>query len=103
MDNASAHRNQIIKDLKNKDNKLLYSVPYQHYTNGIENYFSVLKSKLQKMEGLTYKDLKLNIKKAIKETPKNTYENILKGAYEREKYVKKAIKKSSKKLKKYKD
>ena len=51
LDNASAHKNQIIKDLLNKDNKLLYSVPYQHYTNGIENYFSVLKSKLQKMEG----------------------------------------------------
>ena len=48
LDNTSSHRNEIIKTLVNKDNKLLYSVPYQHYTNAIENYFSVLKSKLKK-------------------------------------------------------
>jgi len=50
MDNASSHRNQKIKDLVNKDNEILYSVPYQHFTNAIENWFSVLKSKLQKKE-----------------------------------------------------
>ena len=47
MDNASSHRNQK-KDLVNKDNEILYSVPYQHFTNAIENWFSVLKSKLQR-------------------------------------------------------
>lgn len=42
------------------------------------------------MQGLTHKELKLNIKKAIKEIPKETYKNLLKGSYEREeKYVKK--------------
>jgi transposase len=48
MDNASSHRNQKIKDLLNKYNKILYSVPYQHFTNVIENWFSILKSRLKK-------------------------------------------------------
>ena len=48
MDNASSHRNQMIKDLLNENNTLLYSVPYQHFTNAIENWFNVLKSRLQK-------------------------------------------------------
>lgn len=61
MDNASSHRNQKIKDLVNKDNEILYSVPYQHFTNTIENWFSVLKSKLQKKKGLIYNHLQSNI------------------------------------------
>ena len=48
LDNASSHRNQLVKDVIKKDNNLLYSVPYQHYTNAIEGYFNVLKSRLQK-------------------------------------------------------
>ena len=67
LDNASSHRNELIRNLINKDNKLIYSVPYQHFTNAIEYYFSILKSKLQKLEGLTYNELKLNIRKVIKD------------------------------------
>ena len=48
LDNSSAHKNDTIRDLVNKHNKLLYSVPYQHFSNAIENYFSMFKSKLQK-------------------------------------------------------
>ena len=59
----------------NKHNTLLYSVPYQHFTNSIENYFSMMKSRLYKLDGLTHKELK---------------ENIIKGTYNRtEKYIKK--------------
>jgi transposase len=88
LDNASAHRNERIKVLVNKHNNLLYAVPYQHFTNSIENYFSMLKSRLQKLEGLKYENLKENIQKVISEIPKEKYENIFKGAYERpEKYV----------------
>ena len=88
LDNASAHRNERIKALVNKHNNLLYAVPYQHFTNSIENYFSMLKSRLQKLEGLKYENLKENIQKVISEIPKAKYENIFKGAYERpEKYV----------------
>ena len=39
LDNASSHRNHRIKDLVNKHNNILYAVPYQHFTNSIENYF----------------------------------------------------------------
>jgi hypothetical protein len=38
LDNAGTHRCQKIKDLINENNKLIYSVPYQHYTNSIENF-----------------------------------------------------------------
>ena len=88
LDNASSHRNQRINDLVNKHNNILYAVPYQHFTNSIENYFSMLKSRLQKLDGLTHIKLKENITKVISEIPKEKYKNIFKGAYERpEKYV----------------
>ena len=88
LDNASAHRNERIKALVNKHNNLLYAVLYQHFINFIEKYFSMLKSRLQKLDGLKYENLKENIQKVISEIPKEKYENIFKGAYERpEKYV----------------
>ena len=88
LDNASAHRNERIKTLVSKHNNILYAVPYQHFTNSIENYFSMFKSRLQKLEGLKYENLKENIQKVISEIPKEKYENIFKGAYERpEKYI----------------
>jgi len=87
MDNASSHRNQKIKDLVNKDNEILYSVPYQHFTNAIENWFSVLKSKLQKKEGLTYNHLQSNIENVLRDIQLTIFNNIFKGVYERpEKY-----------------
>ena len=61
----------------NKHNNILYAVPYQHFTNSIENYFSMLKSRLQKIhklgDGLTHIKLNENITKVISEIPK---ENI---------------------------
>ena len=88
LDNASSHRNQQIKDLVNKHNNILYAVPYQHFTNSIENYFSMLKSRLQKLDGLTHIKLKENIENVISKIPKEKYRNIFKGAYERpEKYI----------------
>jgi hypothetical protein len=85
LDNASAHKNDTIRDLVNKHNKLLYSVLYQHFSNAIENYFSMLKSKLQKFSGLKYENLKENIVKAIDIIPKEYYKNILEGVYNRNK------------------
>ena len=99
IDNASSHRNPKVKEIINKDNHLLYGVPYQHFTNSIENYFSMLKSRLQKLDGLSYEELKRNIENTIKTIPKEKYRNILKGAYERpEKYVSK--KNKTRKIKK---
>ena len=84
LDNASSHRSDKIKELVNKNNKILYSVPYQHFTNSIENYFSILKSRLQKLDGLTHEKLKENITNVIRGIPKEKYENIFKGAYNRD-------------------
>ena len=86
--------------MANKDNEILYSVPYQHFTNAIENWFSVIKSKLQKKDGLKYENLKENIQKVISEIPKEKYENIFKSAYERpEKYVQNKTRKVKKNYK----
>lgn len=50
----------------------------------------MMKSRLYKLDGLTHKELKNNIDKVIKEIPKEKYENIIKGTYNRtEKYTKK--------------
>ena len=100
LDNASVHKNDTIRALVNKHNKLLYSVPYQHFSNAIENYFSMLKSRLQKYSGLKYVNLKENITKAIENTPQTYYKNILEGAYNRkEKFVEKnKTRKNPKKL-----
>jgi len=67
--------------------------------NSIENYFSMLKSRLQKLDGLTHPELKENITKTILNIPKEKYRNIIKGAYERpEKYISK--KNNTRKIKK---
>ena len=103
LDNASSHRNERIKELVNKHNKILYAVPYQHFTNSIENYFSMLKSRLYKVsgEGLTHEKLKANITNVIRGIPKEKYENIFKGAYNRDAlYVKNKTR--NRKLKNYK-
>ena len=65
-------------------------MPYQHFTNGIENFFSILKNKLQKEENITYNNIKRNITKIIRIIPKNIFYNIMKGTYSRNiKYIKK--------------
>ena len=69
----SSHRNQLVKDVIKKNNNLLYAVPYQHYTNAIEGYFNVLKSRLQKKKGLTYNELVNNVKDVLDEIPIHIY------------------------------
>jgi transposase len=101
LDNAGTHRCQKIKDLINENNKLIYSVPYQHYTNSIENFFSMLKSRLQKMEGLRYNELKTNITKVVNEIPIEKYKNIFNGTYKRQKVYIPNNKIRKKPLKKY--
>jgi hypothetical protein len=43
----------------------------------------MIKSRLQKLDGLTHKELKTNIDKVVKEIPKEKYKNIIKGTYNR--------------------
>ena len=100
MDNASSHKNEAVKEFIEKDNYLLHSIPYQHFTNGIENFFSVLKSKLNKMEGLTLDKLKENVQNAINIIKEESFTNILKGTYQRtETYTPKRRKHKNKKYK----
>ena len=88
LDNASSHRNKNVKDVIQKDNHLLYAVPYQHFTNVIEGYFSVLKSKLRKHKDIGLEKLKQNIRKLIKEIPKTIYKKLFEGSYNRSKKYK---------------
>ena len=61
----------------------------------------MLKSRLQKLDGLTHEKLKKSIEKVIRDIPKKKYENIFKGAYNRTyKYVKKPSNRT-RKLKNY--
>ena len=102
MDNAPVHKNKAVRDLINENNNLLFSVPYQHYTNAIEGYFNVLKSRLNKKDGITYDDLVKNVKSIIKDIPKQTYHKLFIGSYQRSETYK--PRKSRKKtLKKYKE
>ena len=100
LDNASSHRNEIIKDLINKKNNLLHSVPYQHYTNAIKGYFNVLKSRLQKLDGLTHDKINENITKVVKDMPIPIYRKLFEGSYKRPEVY---VKKSSKRVKKFKN
>ena len=70
---------ETIKKRISNNNYLLYVVPYQHFTNSIENYFSMMKAILRKVEGLTHSDIKQNISNVIRNIPKEKYENIFKG------------------------
>ena len=86
-----------------KHNKVLYAVPYQHFTNAIENFFSVFKSRLQKKVGITYSELKENIKETLNAIPSEIFNRIFQGSYERdEKYKRKSRKRSRRKSKQYK-
>ena len=90
--------------ISNKHNKVLYAVPYQHFTNAIENFFSVFKSRLQKKVGISYSELKENIKETLKVIPSEIFKRIFQGSYERdEKYKRKSRKRSRRKSKQYKE
>lgn len=65
---------------------MLHSVPYQYYTNAIEQFFSVLKSHLQKMKGKKFTVLNDNIYQSIKLITKTIYENVFRGIYDRNEY-----------------
>ena len=43
----------------------------------------MMKARLRKIEGLTHSEIKQNILNVIRNIPKEKYENIFKGAYNR--------------------
>ena len=46
LDNASCHRTEVVKDLIQLNNNLLYTTSYNHRTQAIEGFFNVLKRKV---------------------------------------------------------
>ena len=56
----------------------MYAFLYLHYTNTIEGYFNVLKSRLQKKKRLTYVELVNNVKDVLHEIPIHIYKNLIK-------------------------
>ena len=97
MDNAPAHRSSQIKELlKTKNNKLLYSVPYHPKTNAIESWFNQFKHYLKLSYFVTFKELQLEVKKAIKCIKKGNYQNYFNYAYKSKKIRKVDTTKSSK-------
>lgn len=84
LDNASSHRNPEVKKFVLKNNNLLYSVPYQHFTNPIENFFSVLKSHIQKERPIGREAIIETIRKSLQKIPKAHYRSFFKNAFERD-------------------
>lgn len=67
LDNASCNRTEVIKDLIQLNNNLLYTIPYNHRTQAIKGFFNVLKSKLAKKKDFIYEELCKNIENVLKE------------------------------------
>jgi hypothetical protein len=72
---------QKFKDLRQLNNNLLSTIPYNHRTQAIEGFFNVLKSKLAKKKSLTYERLCENTENVLKEIPQKTYQNLIWGYY----------------------
>ncbi len=89
LDNAKIHRTTDIQNIINKDNRVLYTVPYNPSTNPIENWFSQFKYWLSNSKMRTFKMLNDDIKDTIitKITPKN-YSNYFDYAYDKTKFKK---------------
>jgi hypothetical protein len=98
LDNASSHRNERIKEIVSQQNELLYTIPYQHFTNAIEGFFNILKTNLQKKEGLKYQDLKRNIESVIGSISPDKMKGLFEGAYNRKEYKPKKTRKQTKKV-----
>jgi transposase len=74
MDNAPAHKKQIIKTtVESSGNKLLYTVPYTPRTNAIENWFSVLKHYMKLDRTLTIEEIKQSTIGAIQKIRSHVY------------------------------
>jgi transposase InsO family protein len=96
MDNGGAHKSHLIKEaIINSNNKLIYSIPYRPKTNAIESWFNQFKHYFQIQDGgISYNELKTNVRKTIKKISKSSYYNYMKYAYV-DKEIRKFIPKKS--------
>ena len=65
MDNAGSHRNTEVLNEVNKNNRLLYSVPYTPKTNAVEMCFSQIKHYIKEEDTLGFDVLRNVIRRAI--------------------------------------
>ena len=81
MDNASCHRNELVKKfIKKSQNDYVYILPYNHWNNPIEKCFYQLKTYIRRDEPMSYKEIKKSIKKAIKNITKDNLYNYFKSS-----------------------
>lgn len=105
MDNASSHRNQNVKEfIKNSKNDYVHVLPYHHFQNPIEKFFNQLKHYMRKDEPMSYDEIKVSLKKAIKKISKDNLMNYFKSSLTKtQKDIEKGKTKYHKKPKVYKD
>ena len=101
LDNGQIHKKESTKKIiKDSGNYLLYTIPYHPRLNSIEQFFNQMKHYLKLYKSKDYDELKLNLKKSIKNIKEESYKNYFIYAYNKEYY--KTKKKSSKKRTSYK-
>jgi hypothetical protein len=85
MDNAGAHKNDIIRNLiNNSGNKILYSIPYNPRSNAIENVFSEMKHYLSTGETRNFDELEKAIENTLhKKIPQKNFKSYFKFAYDK--------------------
>ena len=67
LDNAQFHKSQeVVKNIEESKNKILFSLAYNPNLNPIENFFSQLKNHVRNESPDNYDDLKLEIMNVIK-------------------------------------
>lgn len=76
MDNASAHRNQLVLQFINKSNNdYVHIIPYNHSQNPIERMFNQLKYYIKKDEPMSFDEIIESIKKASSKITEDNLKN----------------------------
>jgi len=89
FDNAGAHKGEKIKKLMEQtNNRFLYTIPYNPYTNIIENWFSQFKFYMETSRTRDFNELKKECRGAIEKIQPHHYANYFKYGYKKETYPK---------------
>lgn len=87
MDNAPIHKNKTDQFVRERGHELLYSLPYQHYLNPIENFFNQLKHYMRDKVPLNEQEVKVSIEYAITKITQKHLQNYFLNAYDPEKFA----------------
>jgi transposase len=104
MDNVSSHRNPDVKKfIKDSINDYVHVLPYHHSQNPIEAFFNQLKHYMRKDEPMSYDEVKVSLRKAIKKISKENLKNYFTSSLSKSKqYIEESKTKYHKKPKIYK-